>query len=109
MIEACDKPVTVLTDHAATTGIVRQTSLHSSSVDKLNNRLTRASQYLSSFHNLKVVYRLGREHVVPDALSRLMAESEPVEEDDDVLDDLLMAFQTTSVEIEPKFRAELLY
>ena len=63
MVEACEKPVTVLTDHSATIGIVRQTSLTSSSVDKLNNRLTRASQYLSQFGKLRLVYVPGREHI----------------------------------------------
>jgi len=43
MVEALELPVTVFTDHAATTGIVQQTSLTTSSIDKLNIRLIRAS------------------------------------------------------------------
>ncbi|KAI7082861.1 hypothetical protein KC356_g8025 [Hortaea werneckii] len=39
MAEACDKPVVALTDHAGTTSTATQTSLASSSADKLNNRL----------------------------------------------------------------------
>jgi hypothetical protein len=47
LLEAAETPTIVVTDHAATTGIARATSLTSSSVDKLNMRLVRASQYLS--------------------------------------------------------------
>lgn len=64
MAEACDKPVIALTDHAGTS-IVTQTSLTSSSVDKLSNGLTRTSQYLSELQNLRAVYKSGREHIAP--------------------------------------------
>ena len=118
MVEACEKPVTVLTDHSATIGIVRQTSLTSSSVDKLNNRLTRASQYLSQFGKLRLVYVPGREHILPDALSRLnAAETTKVRDDEDTLDDLVMSnaieFVTTAygttmlTEIQDDFRRQL--
>jgi len=114
MIEASEHSVTVLTDHAATTAIVKQTSLSSSSIDKLNNRLTRASQYLAQFHNLNVVYIPGKEHVVPDALSRLTAtDSNRVKQDSDVLEDLVMSnsielcHTTTILEIQPEFKKQL--
>lgn len=106
MVEACEKPVVALTDHAGTTSIATQTSLNSSSTDKLNNRLTRASQYLSQFRNLKVLYKPGREHVVPDALSRLPA---PGTSDTNVLDDLLDVMPTTTeVHLDDKFKAQLI-
>lgn len=105
MVEACEKPVVALTDHAGTTSIATQTSLTSSSTDKLNNRLTRASQYLSQFRNLRVVYKPGREHVVPDALSRLPA---PGTSDTNVLDDLLDVMPTTTeAHIDDNFKAQL--
>jgi len=114
MIEASEHSVTVLTDHAATIAIVKQTSLSSSSIDKLNNRLTRASQYLAQFHNLNVVYIPGKEHVVPDALSRLTAtDSNRVKQDSDVLEDLVMSnsielcHTTTILEIQPEFKKQL--
>jgi len=115
MIEASEHTVTVLTDHAATMAIVKQTGLSSSSVDKLNNRLTRASQYLAQFHNLNVVYVPGREHIVPDALSRLTAsDSNRVNQEGNVLEDLVMSnltetlcFTTTILEIQPQFKAQL--
>ena len=107
MVEACDKPVVVLTDHAATTAIATQTPLSSSSVDKLNNRLTRASQYLSQFGNLQVLYKPGREHIVPDALSRLSAPGQ-IDEAEDVLEDLVFSHHTQELHIDEAFQRQLI-
>ena len=71
MIESCRKPpVTIFTDHAATAGLIKQTSLTTSNTDKLNLRLVRASQFLSALP-IKIRVKPGKLHVVPDALSRL--------------------------------------
>jgi len=70
MVEAVDKPTIVQTDHSATPSIIRQVKLTTSSTDKLNLRLIRASQYLSQFE-LDIRYKPGKTHIVPDALSRL--------------------------------------
>ena len=76
MIEAATSTTIVFTDHAVNPSIIRQTTLSSSSTDKLNLRLIRASTYLNQFR-LNVKYRLGKLHVIPDALSRLSAASSP--------------------------------
>lgn len=68
MIEAA----VVFTDHLANPSIANQTKLTSSSTDKLNLRLVRASTYLSQFQ-LDVRYRPGKQHIIPNALSRLPA------------------------------------
>lgn len=74
LIEASEAPpVIVYTDHSAAVQISRQTTLSTSSTDKLNLRLVRASQYLSGF-NLAIRHKDGKKNVVPDALSRLQAE-----------------------------------
>ena len=74
MIEGTEVPPAVLyTDHSAAVQISRQTTLSTSSTDKLNLRLVRASQYLSAF-NLSVRHKSGKANVVPDALSRLQAD-----------------------------------
>lgn len=71
LVEAVAKEV-VFTDHSATPTIFNQVSLKSTSTDRLNMRLIRATQYLSQFrHKLTVYYKPGRLHKVPDALSRL--------------------------------------
>lgn len=74
LIEASEvPPVVIYTDHSAAVQIARQTTLSTSSTDKLNLRLVRASQYLSGF-NLAVRHKAGKSNVVPDALSRLQAD-----------------------------------
>lgn len=80
MVEASSESTVVFTDHAANPSIVRQTTLSSSSTDKLNLRLVRASTYLSQFR-LDVKYRPGKLHVIPDALSRLPAAKSSAEAD----------------------------
>lgn len=118
MIETSTHEVTIMTDHASTAGIMRQTALTSSATDKLNIRLTRASLYVSQFKNLKICYVPGREHTVPDALSRLPAyRGHEKAYGEDVLDDLVMAFLletvsdsyvvTTTLDISADFRKAL--
>ena len=94
--------------------MVKQTSLGSSSIDRQNNRLTRASQYLSQFPNLRVVYRPGKEHVVPDALSRLPVEQAIGNTRSNILDDLIVdanspsVFYTALLQIDDAFRRQLM-
>lgn len=81
MVESTKKPPTVVyTDHSAAVPISRQTSLTTSSTDKLNLRLVRASQYLSTF-DLSVRHKAGKANVVPDALSRLQGDPAAVAKD----------------------------
>ena len=73
MVEAA-KRVFCFTDHAAITAISQQTHMaNTTSLEKMNLRLVRASQYFSQFGNIDVRYRPGHIHIVPDALSRLIA------------------------------------
>jgi len=63
MIEATEVPPTIIyTDHSAAVPISRQTSLTTSSTDKLNLRLVRALQYLSGF-NLAVRHKPGKSNI----------------------------------------------
>src|SRR5579871_7062844 len=64
------RPAIIITDHAAATFISKQTSLTSTSPTRMNQRLVRASMYLSLF-DLDIRYKPGKAHTVPDALSRL--------------------------------------
>ena len=75
MIEVVKHTTVVFTDHAANTSIVKQITLTTSNTDKLNLRLIRASFYLSQF-DLKIKYRLDKNHIVLDALSRLSSEND---------------------------------
>lgn len=97
----------VFTDHTAVTNIARQVKLASSSADKLNLRLVRASQYLSQF-NLDVRYRSEKIHLVPDALSRLLASS-AVDSAFSVLDDFSTeAYSAILIEMSSDFKKRLL-
>lgn len=71
LVESSKKTPIVYTDHSALVDLAKQTSLSTSSTDKLNLRLIRASQYLSGF-TLDIRHRPGSTNVVPDALSRLI-------------------------------------
>ena len=71
MIESSRDPVVIQTDHSAILDITKQLSITSkSSTVRMNVRLVRASQFLRQFR-LAVRHKPGKEHIIPDALSRL--------------------------------------
>ena len=112
LIEASEvPPVVIYTDHSAAVQISRQTTLSTSSTDKLNLRLVRASQYLSGF-NLAVRHKAGKANVVPDALSRLQADV-PSDEKHAVLESLygnpvaITAEATTEIDTIPVYHMTL--
>jgi Reverse transcriptase (RNA-dependent DNA polymerase)/RNase H-like domain found in reverse transcriptase/Integrase zinc binding domain len=82
--ESLKLPVIIYTGHAAITSIVAKGTLHSSNVDRLNIRLVRASQYLSQFE-LDVRYKPGRQHTLPDAISRLASTAVSKHDGDEIL------------------------
>lgn len=85
MVDAAKHTTVIFTDHAANTSIARQTTLTTSNTDKLNLRLVRASTYLSQF-NLDIKYRPGKDHIIPDALSRLSSGCGLARQTSDALD-----------------------
>ena len=71
MVESIKKlSVVVYIDYSAAVSISRQISLTTSSTDKLNLRLVRASQYLSMF-DLFVRHKANKTNIVSNTLSRL--------------------------------------
>jgi hypothetical protein len=100
MVDDADK-VVVYTDHNATIGIAAQTNFKSSTPHKQNLRLVRASLYLSQF-GLTLRHVPGKQNVIPDALSRLLAldsaeEVKAVEEEPDLYEELFHMEPLTSV------------
>lgn len=65
LIENAEKPTTIYTDHAATVQIIQQSSLNTTSTEKLKLRLIRASEFLQRF-NLIVKHVPGKTHTVPE-------------------------------------------
>ena len=101
------RKVIIFTDHSSTTDITRQTTLSSSSSDRMNLRLVRASQYASQF-DLDVRWRPGKQNIVPDALSRLLRKREEVSDPEatGILDDVFV-YNFTLVEMSEDYRAKL--
>ena len=119
LIEAAKHVTIIYTDHAANPSIARQTKLTSSSVDKLNMKLVRASAYLSQFR-LDIRYKPGKSHIIPDALSRLPTTNRMPTDKDDVLDienfhngmidpedDVTYAYNHGLIAISPAFKQKL--
>ena len=108
LIQTADKRVIIFTDHSATTDIAKQVTLSSSSTDRLNLRLVRASQYVSQF-DLDVRWRPGKQNVVPDALSRLLHKREEKRDTESpgILDEVL-AFNMTYTQMSPGYKENLI-
>lgn len=109
MVEAAKLTTIIYTDHSAAVSIVRQTSLNTTSVEKLNLRLIRASVYLRRFR-LDIRYKPEKSNIIPDALSRLASrEYRPADANESSLDALsVRAFPVSLVEMSPEFRQRLI-
>ena len=111
MVESSNHPVVIQTDHSAIVDIMRQSSITSTtSTVRMNTRLVRASQFLRQFR-LEVRHKPGKEHIVPDALSRLASAKPPaVSNDHSELDALYVDYNysSTQVQMSDAFRAKLI-
>ena len=106
-------PTTIYTDHGANVGIAKQVSLWTTSIEKLNLRLVRASEYLQRFP-LNIYHKPGKSHYVPDALSRLATirsiehERARKENGEGELDALCAyVYAASLVEMSPEFKARI--
>ena len=101
LVDSSKHATIIQTDHSAILDIMKQSSITSTnSTMRMNVRLIRASQFLKQFR-LDVRHKPGKEHIVPDALSRLAsANGSPLPEMYDELDAL---FTTALVEMSPTF------
>ena len=106
MVESSQFPVRVQTDHSAILDIFKQSSIVSTtSTMRMNVRLVRASQFLRQFR-LDVTHKPGKEHILPDALSRLASCSPSMLPDDHSELDAL--FAATLVDMNEEFYSKLL-
>jgi hypothetical protein len=102
------KPTVVLTDHAATCGILKQTSLFTTDKARSNLRLQLSSEYLSQFA-LECYHIPGRSNVIADALSRLKTDEKPIEdagELDKIWDDQAV-YHTSELRIDPDTKKQI--
>ena len=70
LMNFANKSSIIYIDHEISLAIVKQISLFTSSTDKLNLRLVRASDYIQRF-DLIIRHKSDKLHLVSDALSRL--------------------------------------
>ena len=70
MVESSKLPIRIYTNHRASLGIAKQTSLATISIEHLNLQLIRASKYIQRF-NVELHYKEGKSNMIPNALSWL--------------------------------------
>ncbi len=99
MVDTAPKTI-IYTDHGAALGIAKQTTLTTSSTDKLNLRLVRASDYIQRFQNVEFRYKMGSKHIIPDALSRLPQKNTELDYSTGQLDALWAHAYSTTVLVE---------
>ena len=108
MVESSRYKVIVQTNHSAILDIMRQSSITTTtSIMRMNVRLIRASQFLRQFP-LDVRHKLGKEHIVPDALSRLASASTKASELTDNYSELDCLFNALYVRINDEFYDKVL-
>ena len=107
LIEASTKPTIIYTDHSAAIGIVRQSSMNTTSTEKLNLRLIRASEYLQRFR-IELRHKPGKSNIVPDALSRLASRSYRSEPESSSILDSVDSFPVSLITVSEDFRKRLL-
>ena len=105
-------PNTVIyTDHGAALGISKQTTMSTSSTAKLNLRLVRASEYIQRFRNLEFRHKPGKQHIVPDALSRLRSSNIGINDANSNSEgelDALYAYCVSLIEINQELRQQII-
>jgi hypothetical protein len=106
LIESSKLPVRVYSDHGASLSISKQTTLESTSAERSNLRLVRASKYIQRF-TLEIKHKLGKTHIVPDAFSRL-ASTMPAAKELELDFATAYNYTATLAEMSEDFRTQLL-
>lgn len=108
IIESSKAKVIIQTDHLSIIDILQQSSITSTtSTMRLNLKLVRASQFLQQFR-LDVRHKPGKEHIIPDALSRL-ANATPTPTDPHYSElDALYIYNITLIKIHPHLVSRIL-
>lgn len=95
-------------DHSAILDIFQQSSITSTTLMmRLNLRLVRVSQFLQQFI-LEVRHKLGKEHIIPDTLSRLTSSNTGQADPQHSELDALFTYNTMLVELHPTLISRIL-
>ena len=112
LIESSEHPIIIYTDHGASLGLAKQSTISPASTDRQNKRLIRASEYVQRFR-IEIRHKEGRTNYVPDALSRLrnsLPDPHNAKEDG-ILDTFFgetYVYSTTLIEMSDAFKSRLL-
>ena len=98
------KSTIIYTDHETSLAIVKQTSLSTSSTNKLNLRLVRASNYIQRF-DLIIRHKSNKLHLMLNALSRLSVTSARTQSENEELD---VFFTANLMKMTSEFRKRLI-
>ena len=108
IIESSKSSVIIKTDHFAILDILQQSSITSTtSTMRLNLRLMRASQFFQQF-KLEVRHKPGKEHIIPDALSRFVSSNTGHADPQHSELDALFTYSTTLVKLYPTLISRIL-
>ena len=108
LIESSRARVIIQTDHSAILDILQQSSITSTtSTMRMNLRLVRASQFLQQFR-LDLRHKPGKEHIIPDALSRLASTNVGCSDASHSELDALFTYNSTLIEIQPDLVSRIL-
>ena len=72
----------------------------------MNNRYIRASEYLSRF-DIKVRYILGKDNIIPDALSRLLVEGDNILRIEEDILNVVKAYLVITIHLDKDFKTRL--
>jgi hypothetical protein len=104
MIEFFKKSIILFIDHESVLEIIKQISLLIISIDKLNLRLVRASEYIQRF-NVIIKHKSRKQHIVSDALFRLASDND---ENISNSSELNALFIITLIEMNSAFRKKII-
>ena len=108
LVESLRASVVIQTDHTAILDIIQQSPIIlTSSTMRMNVRLVKASQFLRQFH-LIVRHKPGKEHIIPDALSKLASANSSGHNAEYAELDTLFVYHTTLVRINPDLVKQIL-
>ena len=109
LVESTDSSLStiIFTNHGAALRIKKQTSLSISCIDKLNLRLVRVSDYIQRF-NLELRHKSNKQHIVLDALSRLVSVNTNFAKDFENEGELDILFICALIEIDEVFRKRVI-
>ena len=105
LIESFKLSTIVYIDHEVSVEIVKQTSLSTSFIDKLNLRLIRASEYIQRFL-LNIRHKSKKLHVVSDVFFRFVTSNKSSSNDDE--DEFDILFTVFMIEMNSNFKIRMI-